>query len=194
MTEVPLTIVICGSPRTGGNWLCSLLRQAGLGDGDEYLSMRVIRPLLQEWGISLDEYWSRLWKERTVNGNFVIKMHWLELRDPHTGGDPYACLPPGVHRFWIFQTRDQKSQAISWARAVRSGQWHGKAGDPLALDAKEAWRYEPLCRLERIRWEEWFNKNHIQPYRLPYETLLADPQEALGLLIKTIEIERALYA
>ena len=167
-------IAICGNPRTGGNWLCKLLCEAELGLPDEYISRRIAAPLIREWGIAEEDYWPTLWEKKSPKGIFAIKIHWRELRRKSLNFNPLAVLPPESKKYWIFQTRDYRQQAISWAQAVRTGVWFGKTPPATATEA-EIKKFMPPCRSYTINWQIWFTKNGIEPLVIPYEKFKADP-------------------
>jgi len=105
----------------------------------------------------------------------------------------------GKTLFIYLSRRDKIGQAISYVRAQQSGLWH------MAPDGSELERLspprEPVYDGDEIRdclmtmqaydqgWEDWFKAERIEPVRITYEELSADPGETLRLVMGRLALD-----
>ncbi|WP_240233531.1 Stf0 family sulfotransferase [Devosia lacusdianchii] len=98
---------------------------------------------------------------------------------------------------YIHLTRNNKvAQAVSLLRAERSGLWHLSADGSVleGADKPEAVAYDAdrlaaiVAELESddAAWEGFFAERQIKPLRLVYETMTADPQNALASILSAL--------
>jgi len=198
--------VMASSPRTGSTLVCrTLWDQGGLGAPKEYLNPMRLRdwrargaagPLLQAtlgraqgpWvGLggqlplsdeALARHLAFVAQRRTdPSGWFGLKIHAHHhqrlLANP---GRSLASVLAPVQR-WVHMTRvNKEAQAVSWSRALQSGQW---ASTQRVLRAV---RYRPgqLARLMKAidaaerYWNRFFAEHGIEPLRITYEEAAAD--------------------
>jgi LPS sulfotransferase NodH len=116
-------------------------------------------------------------------------------------------LPPGRARFehafgpllYVhLSRRDKLDQAISLVKAEQTGLWHvapdGTELERLAPPKEPGYDFERLHRevqdLEAFDagWNAWFEEQGIQPHRIAYEELSADPAEELARLCAALGI------
>ncbi|MFE9597373.1 Stf0 family sulfotransferase [Streptomyces hokutonensis] len=136
---------------------------------------------------------------RTGNGVFGAKLMWgthaelttrLARLHPDLAGDELGLLERefGTRiRFVHLRRDDILAQAVSWLRAEQTGVWFvggkgeiGGGQDP----ARGEPRFDPEAVTGILRtieehnagWERWFESYGIQPHRIRYEDLSADPQ------------------
>jgi len=136
---------------------------------------------------------------RTGNGVFGAKLMWgthaelttrLARLHPDLAGDELGLLERefGTRiRFVHLRRDDILAQAVSWLRAEQTGVWFvggkgeiGGGQDP----ARGEPRFAPEAVTGILRtieehnagWERWFESYGIQPHRIRYEDLSADPQ------------------
>lgn len=124
-----------------------------------------------------------------------------------------AVLHPGftndVERFraafgrtlFIHLTRfDKVEQAISYVKAHQTGLWHA-APDGTELERMSPPQdpvYDPDAIREKMRevkafdrdWEHWFAAEGIDPFRVTYEGLSADPLETLCQVLNELGLDR----
>lgn len=134
---------------------------------------------------------------RTGNGIFGAKLMWgthAELTDrladlhPDLAGDELRLLERefGAVRFVHLQRDDVLVQAVSWLRAEQTGVWFiggkgeiGGGGNPErgrpAFDRDALSRTMRTIEEHNAGWERWFEAYGIEPYRVRYEDLAADP-------------------
>ncbi|HZR91593.1 MAG TPA: Stf0 family sulfotransferase [Gaiellaceae bacterium] len=187
---VERTFVVCSTPRTGSTMLGDLLADTGLvGRAGEYFGepfRRQVVPGLSRRGF--DDYLVACTRHARGTGAFGVKLHWdqvevflhlLRLRRGLSGrsdGEVLEAIFPSV-RFVSLRREDEVAQAVSWWKAITTGRWtdgRPPVGEP-RFDADGI-----RTRLRRIEqhnaaWEAWFRANGIEPLRLTYEELVADP-------------------
>lgn len=105
----------------------------------------------------------------------------------------------GPTRFIHLTRPDKVDQAVSYLKAVQSGLWH------VAVDGSEWERTsapeEPVYDAGAIRdwvdtfesydrsWNAWFNREGIDPVRLSYDDLSADPKAVLRLVLDNLGLD-----
>lgn len=115
-----------------------------------------------------------------------------------TLGRVYPGLPSDAHRFarafgdslYIHLTRSDKvAQAVSLVKAQQSGLWHVNA-DGTELE-RQAAPQEPVYSFQSIHrevvdlqrdddaWAAWFDRHHIHPLLVSYETFADHPAETI---------------
>jgi len=137
---------------------------------------------------------------RTGNGVFGAKLMWgthAELTSrlaglhPDLAGDELGLLEREFGRgIRLVQLRrdDVLAQAVSWLRAEQTGVWFigGKGeiggGGATPADGRPSYDRDAITRTMRTieehntAWERWFDVHGIQPHRIRYEDLSADPE------------------
>lgn len=102
--------------------------------------------------------------------------------------------------FVFLSRRDKVEQAVSYVRAQQTGLWH------VAPDGTELERLSPpqnpVYDGREIRacfetmtahdrdWEDWFQRQGIDPLRITYEALAADPVEGLRQVLDRLGLDR----
>lgn len=121
-------LIIAFIPRSGSNFLCDMMRSAGVADPYEFyypyeFSDRVNYWGTIKWGQQIDKNIvtdEKKWFEYVVGGGSV-KVGWhshqVMLKE---SGD---LFPPIKKKYIYLRRRDKLRQAISWVRAEQSGQW-----------------------------------------------------------------------
>lgn len=189
---------ICSTPRSGSNLLCSLLMQTGVaGEPREYLCpFQIAEHGPATSGLATVEghpgrfqrYFDGVRGRYASGGRFGYKAHFHQLAWAiQHGFDLVGNLP---QRFVHLTRADVLGQAISFVRAAQTGAW--------ISDKPE--RREPVFDPEGIReairvmntqnqaWEQLFDAQGIEPYRMSYETLVADFEGELGALLEFLEV------
>lgn len=213
--------VICTSPRSGSTLLCKLLAATGVsGNPQSYFH----RPSVSDWLARLDippdsevperDVLAAVFKAAIAEGSLDTGMFGLRLQrhsfDFFTG--KLAVLYPAhsgdVERFraafgktlFIHLTREDKvEQAVSYAKAERTGLWH------VASDGTEVERLaphrEPIYDGAEIRacfeamttydrdWEGWFAEQAIEPLRVSYDALSRNPNGILRLILDRLGLD-----
>lgn len=182
----PRTYVIASSPRVGSTLLCDLLgRTARLGVPTEYFNPSRMGPLARRFGllsadgrVPVGPYLSALFRHRTgPSGFFGLKLQWRQGVDCWHAPELQRLLRNS--RFLWIRRDDVLGQAISFAIARTTNQWHDRQG---AADGRKPAEFSARAvhdALQYILWENWgwsqfFKANGIVPLAFTYEALVAD--------------------
>jgi trehalose 2-sulfotransferase len=194
--EVRVSYMICSLPRSGSSLLCEYLAgtlQAGMPA--EYFRPDVIARLSRRWRAeSFDRYLRALMERKTSpNGVFGIKAHWGQYREAVGDREP-ASLFPNLHFVEVSRT-DRLRQAISWVRALQTGNWSSlmsPAGATAAVfDRDEIERRIARLDREQAAWLEFFRAHSTAPHRITYEELADDPERTIRELFGYLGVEPA---
>ncbi|MBL8660785.1 MAG: sulfotransferase domain-containing protein [Rhodospirillales bacterium] len=170
-----LHYAICSTPRSGGHFLCHTLHDAlEFGYPLEYLNPANFR----QWKARLGETddvsgFQRIKSLRTDrNGVFGIKLHHAHLASLYR-------LEARVSEYrFIYLSRNDKKQAISYARASQTKSWISEM--PSVKEAAYDWHLI-FKRLQAVltdeaRWTAFFIARNLQPLALHYEEVASDPE------------------
>jgi trehalose 2-sulfotransferase len=183
---------ICTSPRSGSNFLCQHLSGTGLlGHPLEYFN----------WGGRryfddpdypkdiADQVGKILTMGATPNGIYGLKL-FAHQHDWISGEVNWVDALPNLH-FVLLTRRDLLGQAISWARALQTGQY--RSSQPMAqkpvFDAGLIQSQLDALVRERARWEMFFARTGIEPLRLEYETIIEDPCHAVRQVAELMGVD-----
>lgn len=201
----PKTYVVASIPRTGSTMLCRMLWRAGcVGAPKEYLNPMQLR----DWEVRLGSPSARR-RHLLLSGRRLalvgpawsrprLAAHLSRVRQRRSAGGWFGLKLHHHHRHrltgtvarWIYLTRaDRIAQAVSWARALQTGQWIG--GDSPRKVCYSRWLIR-RC-LESIgageeSWEAHFVRLGVEPLRLKYETLVADPESTLCAVLAHLAV------
>lgn len=94
-------------------------------------------------------------------------------------------------RFINLTRADVLGQAISFVRASQTGAWISTKSEQRepAFEAAAITRAIRFMRQQDEKWEQLFEKAGIEPYRMAYETLVADMEGELAGLLRFLGIE-----
>jgi LPS sulfotransferase NodH len=206
------SFVICATPRSGSTLLCEVLGLAGAGRPDEHLlpwyrdgSRRLAQPDLD-----------RIVVNGTANRVFGLKVMWRQLEtlagalSAVTGVEnPNQLLVldaafPNSRYIEIVRT-DTVRQAVSMAKAIRSGDWERRvslsassnpANAVASVTAQNdvhrsltydqeliAWCYRRV-QDDRRSWTSAFASAGIEPRRIEYEQLAAGYEAVAGCVLE----------
>ena len=199
------SVVICCLPRTGSSLLGHLLYATGAaGWPGEWFSREDVDRNWKAWGVSSwREYVDRVFEAGTApNGVFCTKLMWgylgealFELRRLARmyDEDDLAVLRsffPEPSFVWI-RREDVVAQAVSWAKAVQTGQWASfqpVQAEP-AFDFDEIDGLYHLARVHDAAWARWFAAHGVDPLRIVYEELASDPVRVVEDVIARLGLE-----
>ena len=215
----PDAYFICATPRSGSTLLCDLLYATGMsGRPNSFYRRESIPDYVKYLDVPPDPegfdqaYLSAILRHGTAGtGMFGLRQMWdhkaemvLALRRL------FPDLPDDLARFraafgdvkYIYLSRtDKVAQAVSRAKAEQSGLWH-KYADGSVREQFDRFQ-EPVYNPELIRelldeaehdgqqWEDWFRYHNIEPLRVTYENLAADPQAALDRILQAFDVAPA---
>ena len=136
---------------------------------------------------SLADYVDRILALRTSpNGIFGCHIHWHNFVFAATAG--VFQRMPRLRVIHIERT-DRLAQAVSHVKALQTGQWgagHRAAGQP-AYDRDRIASSIKLIDTQNGEWRATFERSRIQPIRVTYESLCADPDGVVGELLRRFD-------
>jgi LPS sulfotransferase NodH len=208
----PENYVIASVPRSGSTLLSRLLWDCGqAGAPSEYLNpmqlcdwerrfggprSRLLHSMLRgplvgafagRWGWTLPRLQAHLdrvrWR-RTRAGRFGLKLHMHHLCQHNGAAAPERLLGPCR---WIrIQREDRLGQAISWARALQTGQWASWQAPIAPAVYSRAFIDRLLQRIDddERAWDAIFaTRPHLT---LSFEALRAEPAVALRAVLEAL--------
>jgi len=174
------SVFICALPRTGSSLIAHLLWRSGaVGYPGEWFWREDAERNRAAWGTrTFPEYLERVLDEGTSSGGvFAAKVMWgyvhellFELRRlaREYDADDLALLRrflPEPRFVWL-RRRDVVAQAVSWAKAVQTGQW--AAGQPAGrapeFDFEQIDALYHLARVHDGAWQRWFATHGTSRY------------------------------
>jgi LPS sulfotransferase NodH len=187
--------LLASVPRTGSTYVSHLLWGTGcLGAPLEYLNFDAEGPYGYAHGSpeAQQQLWEEALDKRTSpNGVFGVKcfpvqMGALQDDNPRLLSAVISGLmkAPGTRRIVYLGRRDRAAHSASFARAALSGVWreeqeanlqHRPQYSEQALASVD----RDLDRMEEV-WERTFRQLQIEPLRLWYEDVVADPAAAVA--------------
>jgi LPS sulfotransferase NodH len=181
-----LVYMLASVPRTGSTYFSHLLWQTGcMGAPLEYLNFEKTGPyyFASHSPDNQMQLWSSLLHRRTSpNGVFGVKIFPVQLQELHrTNPALLAALRP--RRIVYLGRRDRIAHVVSYARANLSGVW--RADQETGLHEPPLYSQEALEMAERgievqaESWERTFRDRGVEPLRLWYEDVVADPARAV---------------
>ena len=189
-----ITYMLATVPRTGSSWLSHILWRTGcLGAPLEYLNYDKAGPYFFAHDAPNEQNWlwrSVLRRRTSPNGVFGVKCFPMQLEALHQANPGllsaiWSTLLPADRsgRVIYLARRDRTAHAISYARATLSGIWRKEQetaahAEPdysaAALATAEQW-----IEAQSAGWEDMFGNLRIEPLRLWYEDVAADPDDAV---------------
>lgn len=182
-------------PRSGSTYVSHLLWATGcLGAPLEYLNFEPSGPygFASESPAAQGEIWRAVLAQRTSpNGVFGLKAFPLQLEGVHQANPALVAqvmrtLFPrgGQARVVQLHRRDRTAHTISYARALLSGIWR-KEQEPEdrpepEYSANAMAHAARLIEQQETTWREMFRDLRVEPLRLWYEDVLADPDATAG--------------
>lgn len=168
----PIRYVVATTSRVGGHFLSQLLKGLGAGDPLEYFGSFEHGRLTGGVPMNWSEYIDTLYRHRSVNGVFGVKMSFLNL------------VPFLVHKSWHGQFADWKwvylqrddvlAQAASLVKAEQTGEWSYAGNKDGTYDPPQMWAAVRLLMRDRMRWDLFFSIFGIQALRVTYEEIDRD--------------------
>ena len=207
-----LSYTIWFSQRTGSSLLCQALESTGIaGTPREYFNCNphLLADFHQTNYADLQAY---LWKlGTTANGVFAINHSFYQ---PHFSQlietlRKFPACPPEETRqtkIWehifpnhrhIFMTRRNKVRlAISWWRAIQSGEWHISTGEHRKpVDLSNAYSYDAInhlyneCSMREAGIQEFFAEGSIIPLNIFYEDFVQEYEKTIRTILDYLELD-----
>lgn len=195
VADVPVSkgYVLCGEPRAGTNLLCQALQSTGvLGMPEDYFNGAGLRKRL--WPDYPEDrerqFQAIMTRGATPNGVYGFKI--FSAMADRVRATRWSDRLPGLH-FVHVRRDDMLAQAISYVRALQSGQYRASAAArPEPRYDRRAIRHQLHQMVyNQARWQAFFIRNDIVPLRLVYEDFSADMQAAVDRIAAHIELEGA---
>lgn len=213
MVNTPaLCYTIWFSQRVGSTWLCDMLTQLGsAGKPGEYLSFPGTEAVFDHYGTTEPaEVLTKIHAlGSTSNGIFGIKQGYSQPRfnsvlaainDKIADG---RRLPPisvwetafPRHRHIFLTRRNKLRLAVSWWKAIKSGDWHRSRGEhSVKADLKDAYDATAIRHLlaETIAREagigEMLADAGVVPLTVTYEDMVLDPQREIDRILAHLSL------
>lgn len=197
-----LSYTIWFSQRTGSTLLYKALESTGVaGIPGEWLT----EPDPRKFGIQdIQQMWQN---GTTPNGVFGLKTSSFKLDDWLHTFQRELYLPEGLSRprIWeeafpackhIFMTRRNKVRlAVSWWRAIVSGEWHRVHGTrPYQEEIADKYSFDAInhllveCTLREAAFEAFFAEESIVPMTIVYEDFIQNYEETILKVLKFLDI------
>jgi LPS sulfotransferase NodH len=191
-TETRTSYAITGAARSGSSLLCHLLQQTGrMGFPMDYFLVDNLDDWRERAGAAdLDEVIAFMKARRTSpNGVFGFKCFLDRLE--YLGARVERHFP-GL-RFVHLTRRDLLAQAISLTRAEQTQAWNSSmpAASAPRFDASEVERRLDAILVESATWDKLFALHGIEPIRVEYEALCADPQAVVRGIAEELGVDLA---
>ncbi len=139
---------------------------------------------------------------RLQRHSFDFFIRQMEILHPRFSSDRERFQAAFGDTLFIHLTRANKlEQAVSLVKATQTGLWH-RAPDGTELERLSAPR-EPVYDADEIArhlveltamendWEDWFDREKIDPMRITYDALSADSVAALSRILDRLGLDRA---
>ena len=205
----PWSYLLCGTPRTGSTFLCSLLTSTGVaGRPESYFREPDERAWATTFGLAVAadgviDYRSFVAAARragsTTNGVFAARIMWGtmdlvtdRLRGIRHGAHDLDVLTEafGPLRFVHLRRVDDVGQAVSWARAEQTGYWQqgDEASTEPAIDLGRVDELIDVIGAHNSAWDVWFEQNGVRPHRVTYEDLTAEPDHTVREILNHLDL------
>ena len=146
---------------------------------------------MSDGGFDYRDFVERVKREGTTpNGVFAARIMWGTmshlvhgLSRPSSAGPDLALLNDafGPLVFVHLRRADVVRQAVSWARAERTGYWQpgdAASGEP-ELDLDLVAQLVRTVHGHNAAWSEWFAGQGVSPFVVTYENLVARPRSTV---------------
>ena len=198
----PSSYLLCGTPRTGSTFLCSLLASTGVaGRPESYFREADEQSWAQRLGVTGADFAGFVAAVsaagRTPNGVFAARVMWGSIehvvaRLPPAGGDLAALERAlGPLRLVHLSREDTVAQAVSWTRAEQTGYWQ-QGDDRQGLPQLDLDRIDATVRTVRAferAWSGWFDQQSVVPLRVTYERLVRDPGGTVRRILAYLSLD-----
>jgi LPS sulfotransferase NodH len=96
----------------------------------------------------------------------------------------------------IFMTRRNKVRlAVSWWKAIKSQEWHRRAGAPSkSMDLGDAYSFDAIhhlyceCSMREAGIQQFFSEGNIVPLTIVYEDFIQEYEKTLRKILKFLEL------
>ena len=207
-----LSYTIWFSQRTGSTLLCTALEELGIaGIPKEWFNCKP--DLLEDFKLSSHtELQDHLWNAASTDNGILGINH--SFYEPHlsqlikTLSNFPTCPPYETNRarIWesvfpnhkhIFMTRRNKVRlAVSWWRAIQSGEWHVPVNEERkSVDLSDAYNFDAInhlymeCSMRETGIQEFFTEGGIMPLNIFYEDFVQNHDQTIRLILDYLELD-----
>lgn len=187
--------------RTGSTLLCEALRSTGVaGRPGEWLHGADYKALTR------DNVSSMLRDGTTENGLFGIKInyeselmaHFRQLYDvpeQATRAEVWSAAFPNCNKHIYMTRRNKVRLAVSWWRAIVSGEWHRKHGEkPQEHQIADQYNFEAInhliaeADLREASLEDFFTEASIAPLTIVYEDFILNYEHTVKHILEYLDV------
>jgi trehalose 2-sulfotransferase len=199
--------VVAATPRTGSSLLCEGLTATGIaGRPAEVFAPDFREPWYKLWGLSKETDFRQyvrcaLEYGTTSNGVYGMKIQWMhievfarDLRMSRESDVLQHLFPDGL--FLNIMRRDRRAQALSWYRAIVTGEWFRHRGACVApASVPPAPHPSLVVGLEREiarqqgAWGHYFRNRGVHPVTVEYENLVRDYRSEIARVLRHLELD-----
>jgi LPS sulfotransferase NodH len=134
----------------------------------------------------------------TDNGVFACKVMWSSMSDllERLEREQLTFLEvfPAPRFVWLVRD-DVAAQAVSWAKALQTGQWHywdpPPDGRALQFDDEAIAALAREIEEHNAAWNGWFADIGVTPLVVRFEELVADKEAATSRVLEFLELDLA---
>ncbi len=184
---------ICTTPRSGSNVIGQMLESTGkLGRPLEYFNAPARRSLgWPDYPDAADAQVRCLLESKTDNGVYAVKAFPWQLSKVYETPGAFESLP-NLH-FIRLKRRDKLAQAISWVRALQTGQYRSTQTPrrEASYDAPGIRRIIGEIAKAEASWDIFFALRNLEPVVLDYDDALADPARTIGVVANIVSVDDA---
>lgn len=194
----PYIIFMTG--RCGSTWLTSILKKTGLAGNPEEFFNGDVANRERRGTAGFSDYFSSVVRRQASNGRFGVEVDAARLRELDSLVSWRTVFPVEKAASFFLYRRNIVAQAWSWASAAKSGFWHSRVGavQPVqvatAVGSSVPTEAELIRALIKIRQgeeflEDFFSRNHYQPYYVDYETLMSELATEVMIILSKLGID-----
>lgn len=184
--------IVASSARTGSHLLCERLLNYDLKVGESLLQNQILRKCAKTPVCDLEAYCTALLAKDAPRGAFGTKGFTKLLAPLILAGEfPRFCQEWNfIHLIRL----DTLKQAISYVIAEQTSSWRSYKAPAKTLgdgdfDAARIARAKTALERRNKQWNDTFVLFDIEPLRLTYEQLAADPDAAVAQVARFIGVE-----
>lgn len=212
--------VICTNPRSG-SWLLSeaLSSTAIAGNPREWFNIAEEQYNSARWHIKYPDIsnfsvylGNVLARAKTSNGIVGIKLHYYQFADlakrlaaiddirVRSLSQSMSLAFPNIKYIWLTR-RDKGRQAISYYKALNTGEWwkiggiapirQAQANNEITLEPTAIQSLEQTLWQNDQNWQAYFKEHEISPYLIYYEDLASDYTGTIKDVLKWLDIGNA---
>ncbi|REE69543.1 LPS sulfotransferase NodH [Paenibacillus taihuensis] len=203
MAKPKLSYTIWFSQRTGSTLLGEALASTGVaGNPAEWLHYEYNDPATMTRA-DLEQKWE---EGTSTNGVFGIKIgfeqRWIdtfrtmfELPEHTSRAEVWSTAFPNCSKHIYMTRRNKVRLAVSWWRAIVSGEWHRRFGEkPQEVDIADQYNYDAIRHLVlestmcEAAMEDFFTESNMMPLTIVYEDFIQDYEGTVRNVLEFLEV------